>query len=133
MAMGTATVVRMRVRMTTDRSSGWDRSVRQWSSDVVLFSYAETLTAEQREQLVARHIGAIEGLVARIAVANDTVRGASSKTGGRFPARPVLMRPRFISCGLAHALCRRPRRARRGSTCAGWTLPSWTTTCLRTC
>jgi thioredoxin reductase len=70
--------------------------VRQWSSDVVLFSHTDTLTADQREQLAARGIGVVDGPVARIAVVDDVLRGVELADGRAVPRAAVFVRPRFV-------------------------------------
>ncbi len=70
--------------------------VRQWSSDVVLFSHTDTLSADRRVELVARGIGIIEGAVARIVVVDDTLRGLELEDGRAFPRSAVFVRPKFV-------------------------------------
>src|SRR5664279_666255 len=48
--------------------------VRQWSSDVIFFPNTDTLTADDREQLIACGIGIVEGPVARLVVDDDHLR-----------------------------------------------------------
>jgi thioredoxin reductase len=70
--------------------------IRQWSSDVVFFPHADTLTADQHEQLAARAIGVVEGTVTRLVVNDDRLQGVELDDG-RFIARSaVFVRPRFV-------------------------------------
>ena len=49
--------------------------VRQWSDDVVLFADGTVLTADQREQLVARAVGVVDAPVARLVIEDDRLTG----------------------------------------------------------
>ena len=55
--------------------------VRQWSPDVVYFSHGEGLSAERREQLVARAIGVVD-----VYSINSSV--AVVKLAGKLPLEP---------------------------------------------
>jgi thioredoxin reductase len=68
--------------------------VRQWSSDVVLFTHGGELTADERLQLDARGIAVVEGSVTRLVVENDTLRGLEVE-GRVVPRSAVFVRPRF--------------------------------------
>ena len=69
--------------------------VRQWASDVVFFSHGTPLTADQREQLVARAIGIVDGEVTRIVAADDILRGV--EIDEKFVARDaVFVAPTFV-------------------------------------
>jgi len=70
--------------------------VRQWASDVVFFSHTGTLTADQREQLVARAIGIVEGTVKRLLIEDDQLRGVELDDGRAIPREAVFVRPRFV-------------------------------------
>src|SRR6266545_4161221 len=61
--------------------------VRQWCSDVVLFAPTGTLTADQREQLVARAICVVDGTVERLLVEDDRLVIRRSA---------VFVRPHFV-------------------------------------
>lgn len=69
--------------------------VRQWSSDVVFFPHTGTLTAHDREQLVARAIGIVEGNVRRLVVDDDQLRGVELEDGTVVRRTAVFVRPRF--------------------------------------
>ena len=70
--------------------------VRQWSHDVVYFDHSGTLTPQQREQLVARAIGVVEGRVTRLVVEDDALQGIELE-GGRVVRRDaVFVRPAFV-------------------------------------
>jgi thioredoxin reductase len=67
----------------------------QWSRDVVFFAHSTELNGEQREQLDARGVAIVEGLVSRVVVENDELAGVEA--GGRVVARSaVFVRPRFV-------------------------------------
>jgi thioredoxin reductase len=70
--------------------------IREWSPDVVLFPNGGILTAAQREQLVARAIGIVEGPVARLVVENDRLTGVELESGQVVPRAAVFARPRFV-------------------------------------
>ena len=70
--------------------------VRQWSSDVVFFPHTDTLTADDREQLIARGIGIVEGGVARLVVDDDQLRGIELDNGTIVARTAVFVRPRLI-------------------------------------
>jgi thioredoxin reductase len=70
--------------------------VRQWSPDVVLFSHTDTLTADAREQLVARAIGIVDKRVERLVVRDDQLVGVELESGQFVPRTAVFVRPRFV-------------------------------------
>jgi len=61
--------------------------VRQWSDDVVFFADGDTLTADQRQQLVARVIGIVDALVTRLVVPDGPASPASGPRAT--PSTPV--------------------------------------------
>ncbi|MFI1912680.1 NAD(P)/FAD-dependent oxidoreductase [Nocardia sp. NPDC020380] len=65
---------------------------RQWTSDVTLFTHTVTLTPEQSEQLAARGIRMIPGLVESVETADDHLVGVRLADGTRV-AREVLVAP----------------------------------------
>jgi thioredoxin reductase len=70
--------------------------VRQWAADVVFFAAGTVLTAEQREQLVARAIGVIDGDVTGLVVEGDALTGVEID-GARVVHRDaVFVAPRFV-------------------------------------
>jgi len=69
--------------------------VRQWSGDVVYFAHTDTPTPAEREALVARAIGVVEGAVGRLVVEDDRLHGVELE-GGRVVRRDaVFVRPVF--------------------------------------
>ena len=70
--------------------------VRQWSPDVVLFTHTDDLTADDREALVARAIGVVDGPVARLVVEDDKVTGVELVDGRVVPRTAVFVRPRLV-------------------------------------
>ncbi len=70
--------------------------VREWSSDVVFFGNGGTLTADQREQFVARAIGVVDEPVARLVVEHDRLTGVELDSGHVVPRSAVFVRPRFV-------------------------------------
>jgi thioredoxin reductase len=69
--------------------------VRQWSSDVVFFTHTSRLTADEREQLVARAIGIIDGPVGRVVVEDDRLHGVELEDGRVVRRDAVFVRPTF--------------------------------------
>jgi thioredoxin reductase len=70
--------------------------IRQWTSDVVFFPHTATLSADQREQLVARAIGIVEGPVKRLLVEDDQLWGVELEDGRTVRRAAVFVRPRFV-------------------------------------
>ena len=70
--------------------------VRQWSPDVVLFTHTDELTDEQREALVARAIGVVDGPVAGLVVEDDHLTGVELADGRVIPRTAVFVRPRML-------------------------------------
>ena len=70
--------------------------VRQWSSDVVYFNHDGTLTPTQREQLLARAIGVMEGRVARLVVEDDRLTAVELEDGAVVRRDAVFVRPTFV-------------------------------------
>jgi thioredoxin reductase len=69
--------------------------VRQWSGDVVFFAHTATLTTDEREQLVARAVGLVEGRVARLVVEDDRLHGVELDDGRVVRRDAVFIRPAF--------------------------------------
>ena len=70
--------------------------VRQWSPDVVLFTHTDELSDDQRETLVARAIGVVDGPVAGLVVEDDKVTGVELVDGRVVPRTAVFVRPRMV-------------------------------------
>ena len=70
--------------------------IRQWASDVVLFANGASLTAAQREQLVARAIGIVDEPVVSLAVEDDHLTGVVVAGGRIVPRTAVFVRPQFV-------------------------------------
>jgi thioredoxin reductase len=69
--------------------------IRQWSSDVVYFTHTGTLTPVEREQLVARAIGVVEGRITRLVVEDDELQGVELDNGQVVRRDAVFVRPTF--------------------------------------
>ena len=80
---------------TTAESLAHAHIIRQWSDDVVFFANGATLTAAQREQLVARAIGVVNEPVVSLAVDGDRLTGVVVAGGRVVPRTAVFIRPRF--------------------------------------
>ena len=70
--------------------------VRQWSDDVVLTVTPGSLSASERDGLVARSIGIVEGAVSRIVVENDQVCGLEVDGEREVVCDAVFVPPRFV-------------------------------------
>jgi len=77
-------------------SAHYAQIVRQWSEDVVFFAPPDAITDEEREQLVARAIGVVDGDVARIRVEHDRLQGVEMSDGRVVRRDAVFVPPRFI-------------------------------------
>ncbi len=69
--------------------------LRQWAADVVYFPHTDTLSDEDREQLLARAVGVVEGAVAGIVVEDDRLQGVRLVDGPVIERAAVFVRPRF--------------------------------------
>jgi thioredoxin reductase len=70
--------------------------VRQWVDDVVFFPNPDGLTADQREQLVARGIGIVDGEVTRLEVQDDQLKGVVVDGVGLVRRDALFVAPRFV-------------------------------------
>jgi len=73
--------------------------VRQWAGDVVFFSNGSLLTVEQREQreqLVARAIGVVDGQVTGLDVQDDRLCGVLVEGAGLVRRDAVFVAPTFV-------------------------------------
>ena len=70
--------------------------VRQWSHDVVYFTPLDTLTAADRDQLVARAIGVVEGTIEQLVIDDDKLRGVQMSDGCVVPRDALFVPPRFV-------------------------------------
>jgi len=81
---------------TTAESLAHAHMIRQWSDDAVFFANGVTLTAGQREQLVARAIGIVDEPVVSLAVEDDHLTGVVVNGGRNVPRTAVFVRPQFV-------------------------------------
>jgi thioredoxin reductase len=70
--------------------------IREWSADVVFFTNGATLTADQREQFVARAVGIADGPVTGLVVDRDQLTGVELGSGHIVPRAAVFVRPGFV-------------------------------------
>jgi thioredoxin reductase len=70
--------------------------IRQWSSDVVYFNHTGTLTPLEREQLLARAIGVVEGIVSRLVIEDDQLHAVELEKGQIVSRDAVFVRPTFV-------------------------------------
>ncbi|MDX6365147.1 MAG: hypothetical protein QOK30_223 [Nocardioidaceae bacterium] len=70
--------------------------IRQWSPDVVLFTHTDDLTEDDREALLARAIGVVDGPVAGLVVEDDALTGVELADGRVVSRTAVFVRPRMV-------------------------------------
>ena len=71
---------------------------RQLTSDVVLFTHtAPALTDEQAEELAARDIRVVEGIVESLEIADDRLTGVRLRDGTVVARRALAVAPRFVA------------------------------------
>ena len=71
---------------------------RQWTDDVVFFTHtAPALTDEQAEELAARGIRVIEGMVDSLEIADDRLTGVRMQDGAVVARRALVVAPRFVA------------------------------------
>jgi thioredoxin reductase len=80
----------------TDEAVAHAQLIRQWAVDVVYFANGQTLTDEQREQLVARAIGVVDPPVSHLVVEDDRLVGVELVDGTVVPRTSVFVRPTFV-------------------------------------
>ena len=69
--------------------------LRQWSHDVVYFPHTDILSDADRERLVARAVGIVEGIVDRLARVDDRLHAVELTDGRTVERDAVFVRPRF--------------------------------------
>jgi thioredoxin reductase len=67
--------------------------LRQWSDDVVFFAHSYPITASEWAALEARGVSVIEGVVARLSVADDRLDAVQLADGREIPRAAVFIRP----------------------------------------
>ena len=70
--------------------------VRQWTHDLVYFTPPDTLTSDERAQLVARGIGVVDGAIAQLVIDDDQLRGVQMNEGCVVPRDALFVPPRFV-------------------------------------
>ncbi|HLL67715.1 MAG TPA: NAD(P)/FAD-dependent oxidoreductase [Micromonosporaceae bacterium] len=71
---------------------------RQWTADLVLFTHtAPPLTDEQAEQLAARGVRVVPGVVDSLDVIDDRIAGVRLADGTVIPRQAVAVTPRFVA------------------------------------
>lgn len=70
--------------------------IRQWSADLALLPHTDALSADQREPLAAVGVAVVDGVVSRITVVDDVLRGVQLEDGRAVPLAAVFVRPRFV-------------------------------------
>jgi thioredoxin reductase len=68
----------------------------QWSPDVVFFPHRTELSADEREQLIARGVHIADGEVAGLSVDGDALRGVELADGRVVPREVLFVGPRFV-------------------------------------
>jgi len=71
--------------------------VRQWTHDLVYFTPPNTLTADERNQLLARAIGIVEGTIEQLVIDDtDQLRGIQMYDGCVIPRDALFVPPHFV-------------------------------------
>ncbi len=71
--------------------------VRQWTHDLVYFTPPDTLTADERHQLLARAIGVVEGTIEELVIDDaDRLRGVRLHDGCVVPRDALFVPPHFV-------------------------------------
>jgi thioredoxin reductase len=81
--------------------------VRQWTHDLVYFTAPGLLTVTERNQLLARAIGVVEGTIEALVVDDEAnqLRGVQMQDGSVIPREALFVPPRFVpNSGLLVAL-----------------------------
>lgn len=80
--------------------------LRQWSDDVILFTDRHPVSAAERASLSLRGVAVVDGLVERLAIADDRLEGLHLADGRMISRAAVFIRPalRAHRDGLAAAL-----------------------------
>lgn len=73
--------------------------LRQWSDDVTYFPHTDSPTAEQEEMLAARGVTVAPGIVARVVIEEDRLRGIELADGSFVPRAAVFVRPVLVPNG----------------------------------
>ncbi|WP_308315447.1 NAD(P)/FAD-dependent oxidoreductase [Streptomyces sp. ISL-100] len=70
--------------------------LRQWSSDIVFFPHTLDLTDDDRERLTARGVHITEGVIKRLVVGDDRLRGVELADGRVVPRSAAFVLPRMV-------------------------------------
>jgi thioredoxin reductase len=82
---------------TGPASVGQALLVRQWSDDVVVFPHTLEVTGEERERLTARGVRVVDGVVRRLVVDGDRLRGVELAEGQVVARDAVFVFPRMVA------------------------------------
>lgn len=80
----------------TSRAMHQVQLIREWATDVVFFPHTTALTADQREQLVARGIRVVDGAVQRLQVTDDQLAGIVIDGGHVIDRSALFVSPHFV-------------------------------------
>src|SRR6478752_1462766 len=71
--------------------------VRQWTHDLTYFTSRDILTAVERNELLARGIGVVEGIIDQLVIDDaDQLRGVHLRDGCVIPVDALFVPPRFV-------------------------------------
>ncbi|MCU1590460.1 MAG: thioredoxin reductase [Frankiales bacterium] len=70
--------------------------MRQWADDVVYFTNGSPLAADQREQLIARAVGVVDGKVIGLDIRDDQLCGVVVDGGGVVRRQALFVAPIFL-------------------------------------
>ncbi len=81
----------------TQEAVRYAQIVRQWTHDLVYFTPPDTLTADERNQLLARAIGIVEGTIEHLVIDDaDRLVGVQMHDGRVVPRDALFVPPRFV-------------------------------------
>jgi thioredoxin reductase len=71
--------------------------VRQWTHDLTYFTSSDTLSADERTQMLARGIGVVEGTIDQLVIDDaDQLRGVQMRDGCVLPVDALFVPPRLV-------------------------------------
>ncbi|MBA3907256.1 MAG: NAD(P)/FAD-dependent oxidoreductase [Pseudonocardiales bacterium] len=71
--------------------------VRQWTHDLVYFTPPDLLSPDERNQLIARAVGIVEGTIEQLVIdGSDHLRAVQMQDGRAIPRDALFVPPRFV-------------------------------------
>ena len=78
-------------------ASRYAQIVRQWTHDLTYFTSPDILTAVERNELLARGIGVVEGTIDQLVIDDDQLVGVQLRDGCVVPRDALFVPPRFVA------------------------------------